>query len=39
MMEAVPDGKIEVVRFIQGLTAERPDLLRPLKVVDPGRSC
>jgi hypothetical protein len=30
MMKAVPDGKIEVVRFIQGLTAERPELLRPL---------
>ena len=30
MTKAVPDGKIEVVRFIQGLTAERPELLRPL---------
>jgi fatty acid desaturase len=30
MTKAVPDGKIEVVRFIQVLTAERPELLRPV---------
>ncbi|HVR65328.1 MAG TPA: fatty acid desaturase [Verrucomicrobiae bacterium] len=29
-MTTIPDGKIEAVRFIQGLTAERPELLRPI---------
>lgn len=29
-MTIIPDGKIEAVRFIQGLTAERPELLRPV---------